>query len=213
MLNTGVIDISPTMPVVFPVQLVGTSSTAAAITLNNTGAVPVSISSVKVTGQVHLGSGTTCSRSVGPGAKCVINVVFQPKAPGAHTGLVTLVDSASSKPQVVELSGSATAIEVSPTSLAFGNQKVGTKSTPQTVTATNKGSAPITYDSISIGGSNKDAFSKINNCAGRSIPPGGSCQVKVTFHPAKTGDLSAALYINPTRQVSPNPVTLTGTGD
>jgi hypothetical protein len=140
-------------------------------------------------------------------------VVFQPRSAGLHAGLVTIIDSASSKPQIVELSGSGTVVKVSPTSLNFGNQKVGTKSTPQTVTATNKGSAPITYDTISIGGSDKDAFSEINNCAGRSIPPGGSCQVKVTFHPAKTGDLSAALFINPSAQVSPNPVTLTGTGD
>jgi hypothetical protein len=213
MLNTGIIDISPSTPVVFPVQLIHTSSSASAITLNNTSAAPVSISSVKVAGQFHLGEGTTCSGSVGAGATCVINVLFQPQSAGAHTGLITLVDSASSKPQFVELSGSGTIIKVSPTSLAFGSQKVGTKSTPQTVTATNKGSAPITYDSISIGGSNKDAFSETNDCSGRSIPPGGSCKVQVTFHPAKSGDQSAALYINPNTTISPVPVTLTGTGD
>jgi hypothetical protein len=212
MLNTGVVDISPTTPVVFPVQLIHTSSAEEAVTLSNTGATPVSITSVKVTGQFHLGSGSTCSSSIGPGASCVINMIFQPRSEGAHAGLITLVDSASSKPQVVELSGSGTNIKISPVALNFGSQKVGTKSAPQVVTATNNGSASLTYDSISIGGSNKEAFSETNDCSGRSIPPGGSCEVKVTFHPAKIGSLSAALYINPSGQVSPNPVTLTGTG-
>jgi len=104
---------------------------------------------------------------------------------------------------VVELSGSGTIIKVSPTSLDFGKQKVGTKSAPRVVTATNNGSAAVTYNSISIGGTNKDAFSEINNCSGRSIPPGGSCEMKVMFHPAKTGAQSAALYINPNNTVSP----------
>ena len=213
MLNTGVIDISPTVPVVFPTQLVRTSSAALGITLRNTSANAISISSVKVSGQFHLSSGTTCDVSLSAGASCVINVVFQPRSAGQHAGLVTILDSASSKPQVIELSGSGTIIKVAPTSLNFGKQKVDTKSAPQVVTATNNGSASITYDSISIGGPNKDAFSEINNCAGRSIPPGGSCEVKVTFHPAKTGGQSAALYINPNNTVSPVPVTLSGTGD
>jgi len=211
MLNTGVVDFSPATPVVFPVQLVRTSSAPLAVTLRNTSASAVAISSAKVSGQFHLGKGTTCGGSLGAGASCVINVVFQPRSAGLHAGLVTIIDSASSKPQVIELSGRGTIIKVSPTSLNFGKQKVGTKSAPQVVTATNNGNASVTYSSISIGGS--DAFSEINNCAGRSIPPSGSCEVKVTFHPAKTGDLSAALYINPRNTVSPVPVMLTGTGD
>ena len=212
MLNTGVIDTSPATPVVFPVQLVRTSSVPSAVRLRNTSGKAISISSSKVSGQFRLGNGTTCGASLGAGASCVIDAVFRPKSAGVQ-GLVTIVDSASSKPQVVELSGSGTIIKVSPTSLDFGKQKVGTKSAPRVVTATNNGSAAVTYNSISIGGTNKDAFSEINNCSGRSIPPGGSCEMKVMFHPAKTGGQSAALYINPNNTISPVPVTLSGTGD
>jgi hypothetical protein len=142
------------------------------------------------------------------GASCTISAVFEPKVAGAFKGLVTLVDSASSKPQIIELSGRATAVKLSAASLNFGDQKVGTKSKPQVVTATNEGSTPITFSSINILGD----FSETNSCLRGNIAAGGSCSVEVTFAPTKTGARTGTLYLNVQGSVSPRPVTLVGTG-
>jgi hypothetical protein len=215
MLNSGVVDFTPTTPVVFPTQLIHTSSVPVLATLRNAGEDALSISSIRVSGPFHLGNGTTCEDSVGGGASCMIDVIFQPKSEGTFSGLITIVDSASSKPQVIELSGVGTVVKISPVSLSFGDQKVGSRSAAQTVTAVNKGGTSITYSSVTIQGADKNDFFEVDSCAGRSIAPGGSCEAKVTFAPSKTGRRSGLLYFNFSAgsTVSPQPVTLSGTGD
>jgi hypothetical protein len=149
---------------------------------------------------------------VSAGAKCTISIVFQPTSAGAQTGLVTLRDSASSKPQFISLSGTATAIKAAPGSLTFGSQKVGTKSAPQTVTVTNEGGTAVRFSSLGVSGTDYKDFTETNNCTGHSIGPGASCQVQVTFAPTKAGSRDATLYIDPQGTTSPPFVDLSGTG-
>jgi hypothetical protein len=106
LLNTGVVSFSPTTPLHFKKQVVGTTSAPQNVTLTNTGTTPLTISSMKATGQ--FGMTSTCGTSVAPGANCTISVTFSPKTKGAKSGTVTIHDSASSKPQVIELSGTGT---------------------------------------------------------------------------------------------------------
>jgi hypothetical protein len=142
-LNTGEANFSPSAPLAFPEQVVNTTSAPQKVTLTNSGTTPLTISSMRVTGKFKVSS--TCGHSVAAGAKCTISAVFQPTSAGAQTGLVTLKDSASSKPQFIELTGSATLAKVSPRTLTFASQKVGTKSAPQTVTVTNEGSTALVF--------------------------------------------------------------------
>jgi hypothetical protein len=213
MLNTGVVSFSPTSaPLTFPVQLINTVSSQQTVKLTNQGKVPLAISSTKVTGPFTMK--TTCGSALAAGATCSLSVQFKPKVQGTPTGLITIVDSASSKPQFVELLGSATVVKLSPTSLAFGTQKVGTKSPPQTVTATNEGKTAITFSSVGVGGKDYNDFSASGNCTGHSIQPGAGCTMSVTFAPTQGGARSAALYFTlPSGSVSPAPATLSGTGD
>jgi hypothetical protein len=210
MLNTGVVSFSSTAPVVFPVQLIKTASAPETVTLTNDGTTPLSISSMRVSGEFQISN--ACGGSVAAGGSCAISAVFKPKTVGHHAGLITLVDSASSKPQVIELSGRATAVKLSAVSLNFGSQKVGTKSAPQVVTATNKGSTAIAFSSIGIGGKDRNDFSQTNDCLSGQIPPGGSCAVNVTFAPTKTGARAGTLFIDVQGGNSPQVVALTGTG-
>jgi hypothetical protein len=106
MLNTGVVSFSPTTPLHFKKQAVGTTSAPQTVTLTNAGKTALTMSSMKATGQFNMTS--TCGASVAPGANCTISVTFSPKTRGAKSGTVTIHDSASSKPQVIELSGSGT---------------------------------------------------------------------------------------------------------
>jgi hypothetical protein len=179
------------------------------VKLTNNGTAALSIDSVKLSAEFQMGS--ACGKTVAAGASCSISVEFEPKSAGNFTGLITIADSASSKPQFVELTGSATAVKLAPSSLNFGSQKVGTAGTPQVVTATNEGNAAITFASIGLAGQKN--FSESDDCSGQTIQPGASCTASVTFDPAKTGTISGYLYFNlPTGSVSPVPVVLFGTG-
>ncbi len=106
LLNTGVASFSPTTPLVFKKQNVGTTSAPQSVTLTNTGKTALKISSMKASSQ--FGVTSSCGESVGPGANCTISVTFSPASQGAKSGTVTINDSASSKPQVIELSGTGT---------------------------------------------------------------------------------------------------------
>lgn len=103
LLNTGTVTFSPTTPLAFKKQTVGTTSAPQTVTLTNAGKTALKISSMKATGQ--FGMTSTCGSSVAAGANCAISVTFSPKSKGAKSGTVSINDSASSKPQVIELSG------------------------------------------------------------------------------------------------------------
>ncbi|MGA8761470.1 MAG: FG-GAP-like repeat-containing protein [Candidatus Sulfotelmatobacter sp.] len=106
LLNTGTVAFSPTAPLNFKKQAVGTTSAPQKVTLTNTGKAALKISAMKAAGQFAMTS--TCHASVAPGAKCSISVTFSPKSNGTKSGTVTILDSASSKPMVIELSGTGT---------------------------------------------------------------------------------------------------------
>lgn len=106
LLNTGVVAFSPTTEITFKKQKHGTTSPPQTITLTNTGKTALKISSMKATGQ--FGMTSTCHGSVSPGSNCTIKVTFSPLMSGAKSGTVTINDSASSKPQVIALSGDGT---------------------------------------------------------------------------------------------------------
>jgi large repetitive protein len=107
MLNAGTAAFSPTSLLVFKKQAVGTTSPAQKVTLTNTGKTELTISAMKAAGQFAMTS--TCSKAVVPNKKsCTISVTFSPTSQGAKSGTITINDSASSKPQVIELSGTGT---------------------------------------------------------------------------------------------------------
>jgi hypothetical protein len=211
LLNTGVVSFSPTTPLVFPTQLVGTTSAPLSTTLTNTGSTTLTISSIRINGPYQLDSSTTCGSSVAPGANCSLSAVFKPTVPGSKSGLLAVVDSASTKPQIIELQGVGTVVSVSPAQLSFPPQKVGTKSTPQTVTVTNTSSTAITFSGAVISGPAPKSYSATNTC-GSLIAPGASCTVSVTFAPTTTGTRSAVLNLKDSGGGSPQTVSLSGTG-
>jgi hypothetical protein len=211
LLNTGVASFSPVTPLTFARQGLGTKSPPQSVILTNTGASALSINSMYVSGPFHSASGTTCGASVAPGGNCTIAVSFKPTAEGSGSGLVTILDSASSKPQVIELNGVGTVISVSPAQLTFPPQKVGTPSASQTAIITNTSATAVSVNSVNIAGRNSSDYSQTNTC-GSEIGPGASCKVTVTFTPKAPGTRTATAEINDDGGGSPQGVLLTGTG-
>jgi hypothetical protein len=106
LLNTGAVAFSPTMPLNFKKQAVGTKSNPQAVTLTNTGTTALRIASMKASSE--FGVASTCGARVAPGAVCTISATFSPTKQGAAQGTITIIDSASTKPQVIELLGTGT---------------------------------------------------------------------------------------------------------
>jgi hypothetical protein len=209
LLNTGVAGFSPTTPLLFPFQLVGTSSPAQTVTLTNTGAAPLKISSLKATGDFHLTS--TCGSNVPPGANCAINVTFAPTSTSTQSEAVIIEDSASTKPQAIELIGAGTVVQFTPALLNFASQKVGTTSAPQMVQLTNQGAAPLDISSVLLHGFHSQDFSATNNCPA-SLASKATCTISITFTPNNTGTRTALVYVYDNGGGSPQTVPLTGTG-
>lgn len=102
-------------------------------------------------------------------------------------------------------------VSLSPTSLTFGQQGVGTASEVQTVTLYNSGNGPLSILSIGIGGANATDFAQTNTC-GSSVAASRFCTINVTFAPTAAGSRTASLTITDNGSGSPHAVSLTGTG-
>ena len=82
-------------------------------------------------------------------------------------------------------------INVSPSQLTFGNQSVGTVSSPQTVTLSGTGMSASLISSITASGD----FSQTNTC-GKALAANTSCSVAVVFAPSATGTRTGQLVIS-----------------
>src|SRR5437667_145158 len=117
---------------------------------------------------------------------------------------------AASAPDMTEYfgpSGPAPVASLSPTSLTFASQAVGTTSGAQTVTLTNTGTATLATSSIVASGD----FAQTNNC-GSSVAVGGNCRINVTFSPTASGTRTGSLRVTDNASGSPQTACLTGTG-
>jgi hypothetical protein len=109
------------------------------------------------------------------------------------------------------LSGAATEVKLSTVGVNFGDQKVGTKSSPAPIRVTNVGKSSFIIHQISFKGADAADFSQTNNC-GTKVQAGASCTIKVIFTPKAKGNRSASLQISDTGGGSPQKVVLTGNG-
>jgi hypothetical protein len=153
----------------------------------------------------------TCGTSLPAGATCEVIVTFTPTAPGTLTGSLTINDGDPTSPQTVSSTGVGSgvpAVELSATSLNFGNQQVGTSSAPQKLTLTNNGSASLSMTAITVAGA---SFTATNTC-GTSVPAGKSCTISVTFAPLGPGLKTGTIYITDSANPPNQTVSLSGTG-
>jgi hypothetical protein len=192
---------------------VGTSSSPQMVTLTNTGNAPLSISNFAITGgnSGDFSLNSTCSSTLAAGNSCNFNISFDPTANGPRKSLLSMTDNAAGSPHTVVLTGVGTTATVSPTTLSFGNQTVGTSSSPMTVTVTNNASVTMHIWEMAILGTNPGDFSYTTAC-GSALGAGLNCTVSVTFKPTATGARTASLLFSDDAADSPQAVTLSGTG-
>jgi len=207
----------------FGSQLINTTSPAQTVTVTNTGNSPLTVSNLSLTGSNpgHFAQSTDCIllSPLAANATCTVSVTFTPTSAGAPlTATLNIFGAAPATAQSVALSGTGTMpiMALDTTTLAFGNQLVGTVSAQQSFTVSNIGTAPLTINSVLPGGANPTQFNISNNCAGLTLdiaPPNNSCTETVTFAPTlTTGARSASITITPAAPAIPLQVSLSGTG-
>lgn len=97
------------------------------------------------------------------------------------------------------------------TLLTFGSQPQDTLSDAQTVTLTNRGSAPLAVRGEQFTGSDAQDFVVGASTCGDLVQPGDSCTVDVRFSPRAAGARTATLTVLTNASSDPT-VSLTGTG-
>lgn len=151
------------------------------------------------------------NRTIPIGGNCTFTVRFRPTATGPRTAIVSIESTASTYTATLTGTGTiAPALAVTPDTLPFGDQAVGTTSAAQTVTVSNEGATAIQFGTTSISG---PGFSTTNDlCATTLIQPDTTCTIGVTFTPATPGPASGTLTIASDAPDSPHTVSLSGTG-
>ena len=96
---------------------------------------------------------------------------------------------------------------LTPPSLSFAPQAVGTASVVRKVRLRDVGAKPLDVTSIVASGD----FAQTNDCTG-TVAPAGFCTVSVTFTPTATGIRTGAVTITDNAAGSPHMLRLTGTG-
>jgi hypothetical protein len=207
------VSLSPST-LVFGAQGAGTSSAPQAVNLTNSGNSALNIQTVAVGGSSDfvVGSGTTCTNgsSVAINGSCTIQVIFTPATSGQKSATLMITDNAPGSPRQISLTGtsSSAALSLSPTSVSFPAQFVGTSGLPQTLTVTNTGSVILTITAATASAAD---FGVLSNCT-NPVAPGLNCTIGVFFSPTAGGTRTGTLKITDNAGNSPQTVALTGSG-
>ncbi len=215
----------------FGYTLLGTTSPPQSFTVTGFNNDPVTVQVANSSGQVIgsssspfvLTQGSSCSST-----PCTVSVVFAPTATNTSptdlynaSGGILINDLFSSQVTFVPLSGlhelatppPPTTVSVSPNSLTFDPQTVGSISSGQTLTVTNTGNQ-IADVAILITGANPGDYVLSNPCTQLAAAGQGfnTCTFFVQFSPTATGTRTANVQIISNNIFSPDLISLTGTG-
>jgi hypothetical protein len=194
----------------FTPQALGTTSAAQKVRLSNDGTLPLSLSSIAGSGDFAQTNDCPLNpNTVAPGGFCTLSVTFTPTATGIRIGAVTITDNAAGSPHQLPLTGTGgiPLVSLTPASLTFSSQAVGTTSPTQPATLKNTGDGPLNITSVVASGD----FAQTNNCAS-TLNAAASCALSVTFTPTATGTRTGAITITDNAPGSPHHLSLAGTG-
>ena len=209
--SAGVLGSTPTS-LSFGTVVVGVKQTLTE-TLMNTGSSSITISQVSIAGGSGFSmTGITAPFTVAGGQSASFSVSFQPTAPGAVSGSITIASNASNSSLTIPLSGTGAPmgpLTANPASLNFGNVAVGVKQT-LSETVTNSGGSSVTISQVSLAGGS--GFSMTGITAPLTLAGGQSATFSVSFMPTAAGAVSGSVTIASNASNSTLTIPLSGTG-
>jgi sugar lactone lactonase YvrE len=214
---TGTITISDDAPTAGSTQTIGLSGMgAAALTLTVSGSGTVTSAPARIV------CPSTCSGTFAGNSAVVLTATANtgstftsfsgnctPASPQTTPPSCTVTMSSDETVTATFNTATAGTISISPTSLTFGGQAVGTTSVTQTATVNNTGNTIVTFTSIATSGDFAGAtLAQCPSIAADAAP----CTFQISFKPTATGTRTGAITFTDNATGSPQTVTLTGTG-
>ena len=199
----GNLTITPTA-LAFGNQTIGTTSATQAVTLANTGSASLDVTALTTaSGAFARNASGSCSATlpitIAAGASCTLAYEFTPIALGLANQTLSVTANAPGS-GTIALSGTGVQghLTITPTSINFGNQVVGTTSAQHLVTLGNDGTASL---DATVTAAALPFARNGGTCAASgaiTIAPGASCSLVYTFSPSATGGASQTLTVTST---------------
>jgi hypothetical protein len=185
---------------------VGTTSAQQTVTITNVSGSSLVMSGTGGAAGEFGGSQNCQGKTLAAGASCQMFYAFTPTAVGPVTGST----NGTWNGQAFQMTFTGSGINqflISPTGLDFGSVPVGTTSAQQTVTITN-----VSESSVVMSGTGGAAgeFGGSQNCQGKTLAAGASCQMFYAFTPTAVGPVTGST--NGTWNGQAFQMTFTGTG-
>jgi len=195
---------------------IGKPGDSQTITLLSTGTPAPRIDKVEMSGPfTETNNCPAAPATLAKNETCGIEVVFKPTMPGPASGMVSIFHDGIAAPIKISLSGNGTAepssVKLSPMSITFGEQTIGTPSAPQTVMLTSSGDRTLLISSISVEGDFTIMPASTCESLVGSVAAHANCTVVVTFTPLGAGNRSGAIVFKDDAPDSPQRVLLSGT--
>jgi len=181
------------------------------ITMTNSGGSSVNVTQVTVTGTAFTTNGLSLPLTLAAGQKQPFSVVFTPKSAGGASGNLAIVNTASTLPVNVPLSGNGLmpgVLSANPSNLNFGSVQVGNNQ-PLSETLTNTGGSSITVTQATASGTGY-SISGLN--LPLTLDAGQNQPFIVTFTPQSAGNSNGNLAVVSSASNSTLNVPLTGNG-
>jgi hypothetical protein len=221
--GAGRIEVSPTS-LDFGDVCVGASSPSRTVTVRNAAPGEGEDQTLRITAIGVAGAGADyrvehdpTPIQLPPGESTGIAVRFAPGARGLRQATLQIDhdDQSAPSPFPVTLRGTGRdrRIAVDRPTLAFGEQRVGTRSPVRTVSILNRGEDPLTVLAIARGGLNGGEFAVAAPVTPFALLPGRLAEVRVAFQPAAPGVRTGTLSVSSDACNAPTlAVALVGTG-
>lgn len=185
---------------------VGAASAAKTFTIRNTGSAPLTGLALR-SGSSEFTAGSLGVTTLAPGASTTFRLAFKPAAAGTRTAIISLASNdADESPFLITTSGTGVAapeIAVAGNGgknlvdgrafVTFGSIAIDEKG-GQNITIRNVGSATLQKLAIAKSGLHPGDFS-ISALRVKSLAPGASTSVRITFSPSKPGTRWGAIRI------------------
>lgn len=162
---------------------VGSTAAEQEVTIKNVSGVPQTMSGAGGGAGVFGGAQDCQGTTLAKGASCHMFYAFSPTSTGTVNG--STGGTWNGQPFSLTFTGTGTPqFLITPTSLDFGNVKVGTTSKEQIIKITNLSNNPVV---MSGAGGGAGEFGGAQNCQGTTLLPHKSCKMFYAFTPASTG--------------------------
>jgi Abnormal spindle-like microcephaly-assoc'd, ASPM-SPD-2-Hydin len=190
---------------------VGTLNTQS-IEVKNTGARSLSLTSVTAKGSGFSVSGISTPVALAAGQRIHFSVGFLPTSAGSYNGSVKVSSTASDSQLTIVASGTGVGIsndlEVTPSSIAFGNVDVNGSATQQIVLK-NGGNSSISVTGASAVGSGLTVAGLSGSI---TLAPNQTATLMVSLGPTTAGSISGTITITSNAANGSVTVPVTGTG-